>query len=244
MNRSDRWMVDFYERTVAAAAAHHLLIDYHGAFKPAGLEYKYPNLLSYEGVLGMEQMDRCTPENSLWHPFVRNVTGAMEYTPGEMLSMQPERYISRRPNSASPGTRAYQMALFVVFESGIQMLADNPTLYYRNDECTRFITGVPVVWDETRPLAAVAGDHVAVAKRSGEKWFLGAITAERKQPLSLDLALDFLEEGRSYTMTLFRDGPNAEIQAMDYRKEKRSVRKGDVVSVSLVRNGGAAAVIE
>ena len=244
MDRSDRWMVNYYERNVAEAAKHHLLIDYHGAFKPAGLEYKYPNLVSYEGVRGMEQMGGCTPENSLWHPFVRNVAGAMEYTPGAMVSMQPERYISKRPNSASIGTRAYQMAIFIVFESGIQMLADNPTLYYHNDECTRFITGVPVLWDETKVLAAVAGEYVAVAKRSGDKWFIGGMTAEREEPLTLDIPLDFLSGGRDYTLTLFRDGPNSATQAMDYRKEVRTVRAGDTLTVTLVRNGGCAAVIE
>lgn len=244
MDRSDQWMVNYYERTVAEAAKHHLFIDFHGAYKPSGLEYKYPNLLSYEGVRGMEQMGGCTPENSIWHPFLRNVTGAMEYTPGAMLSMQPECYASRRPNSASIGTRAYQMALFVVFESGIQMLADNPTLYYREDECTRFMTGVPVLWDETKCLSAQAGDHVLVAKRSGEKWYLGGMTAERKEPLSLQARLDFLQEGRTYTVTLFRDGPNSARQAMDYRKETLKVRKGDVLPVEMVRNGGYAAVIE
>jgi len=244
MDRSDQWMVNYYERTVAEAAKHHLFIDFHGAYKPSGLEYKYPNLLSYEGVRGMEQMGGCTPENSLWHPFVRNVTGAMEYTPGAMNSMQPELYFSKRPNSASIGTRAYQLALFVVFESGIQMLADNPTLYYRNDECTRFITEVPVLWDETVALSAKAGDHVAVAKRSGQKWYIGAITAEHKEPLCLQIPLDFLEAGHTYKVTLFRDGPNAARQALDYRKETLTVRKGDILDISMVRNGGYAAVIE
>ena len=243
MDRSDQWMVNFYERTVAEAAKHHLFIDYHGAYKPSGLEYKYPNLLSYEGVTGMEQMGGCKPENSLYLPFLRNVTGAMEYTPGAMISMQPEYYSARRPNSASIGTRAYQMALFVVFESGIQMLADNPTLYYRNDECTKFISDVPVLWDETKALAAEIGQYVLVAKRKGDKWFIGGMTAERNEPLVIEFPLDFLGEG-SYTMTSFEDGINADVQAMDYRKNTRTVSKGDTVKIEMVRNGGFAAVIE
>ena len=165
MDRSDQWMVNFYERVAHEAAKHHLFVDFHGAFKPAGLEYKYPNVLSYEGVRGMEQMGGCRPDNSVYFPFIRNAVGAMDYTPGAMLSMQPEVYHSECPNSASIGTRAYQMALFVLFETGLQMMADNPTLYYRNDECTRFITQVPQTWDETIALEAKAGEYAIVAKR-------------------------------------------------------------------------------
>ena len=96
-------------------------------------------------------MGGCRPDNSVYFPFIRNAVGAMDYTPGAMISMQPECYHSERPNSASIGTRAYQMALFILFESGLQMLADNPTHYYRNDDCTRFITQVPQTWDEQSP---------------------------------------------------------------------------------------------
>ena len=192
----------------------------------------------------MKQMGGCRPENSIWFPFLRNVTGPMEYTPGAMLSMQPECYESRRPNSASIGTRAYQMALFVVFESGIQMLADNPTLYYRNDECTRFISEVPVLWDETKALEACAGEYALVAKRSGSRWYLGGMTAEAKEGRHFDIVLDFLEPGRTYTLTGFVDGINADRQAMDYRKVTRTVRRGDTLSIDMVRNGGYVAVIE
>ena len=244
MDRSDQWMVNYYERVVAEAARHHLFIDYHGAYKPSGLEYKYPNLLSYEGVRGMEQMGGCTPANSAYHPYLRNVCGAMEYTPGAMLSMQPESYSSRRPNSASIGTRAYQLALFVVFESAIQMLADNPTLYYQNDECTRFLSQVPVLWDETVPLKAKVGETTVVAKRKGDKWYIGGITAERKEPLELEVSLDFLSAGKSYKMTSFEDGPNSAHQALDYRKKESTVKKGDTLKITMVRNGGFAAVLE
>ena len=154
MDRSDQWMVNYYERVAKEAAKHHLFVDFHGSFKPAGLEYKYPNILSYEGVRGMEQMGGCYPDNSIYLPFMRNAVGPMDYTPGAMISMQPNVYRAERPNSASIGTRAYQLALFVIFESGLQMLADNPTLYYRNEDCTRFITSVPVTWDETVALEA------------------------------------------------------------------------------------------
>ena len=243
MDRSDQWMVNFYERVAHEAAKHHLFVDFHGAFKPAGLEYKYPNVLSYEGVRGMEQMGGCRPDNSVYFPFIRNAVGAMDYTPGAMLSMQPEVYHSERPNSASIGTRAYQMALFVLFETGLQMMADNPPLYYSNDECTRFITQVPQTWDETIALEAKAGEYAIVAKRKGEQWYIGGMTNNRERERVFNISLDFLQEGKNYLMTSFEDGINADHQAMDYRKQEQSLKKGNHITVRLARNGGFAAVI-
>lgn len=242
MDRSDQWMVNYYERVAEEAAKHKLFVDFHGSFKPAGLEYKYPNVLSYEGVRGMEQMGGCTPDNSVYFPFIRNAVGAMDYTPGAMLSMQPEVYRSERPNSASIGTRVYQMALFVIFESGIQMLADNPTLYYRNEDCTKFITSVPTTWDETKAIKAKVGSYAIVAKRKGEKWFVGGMTNNKER--EFDIRFDFLEDGKQYRMIYFEDGINAHRQAMDYRKKNIQVQKNDVFNIKMVRNGGWVAVIE
>lgn len=243
MDRSDQWMVNYYERVAAEAARHKMVVAFHGSFKPAGLEYKYPNVLAYEGVRGMENMGGCTPANSVWFPFIRNAVGPMDYTPGAMLSMQPESYCGNRPNAASIGTRAYQMALFVLFETGLQMLADNPTLYYRNDECTRFISRIPVTWDETRALKAVAGKFAVVAKRKGDKWYVGAING-CNEGIELEIPLDFLTPGRNYTMTAFEDGINAFRQAMDYRKTQRRVDSTGKATLKIARNGGWAAVIE
>ncbi len=242
MDRSDQWMVNYYERIAKEAAKYNILVDYHGSFKPAGIEYKYPNILSYEGVRGMEQMEGCTPENSVYFPFMRNAVGPMDYTPGAMISMQPERYCGNRPNSASIGTRAYQLALFVIFESGLQMLADNPTLYYRNEDCTKFITDVPVTWDETRALQAKAGEYAVVAKRKGNKWYIGGMTNNTERQLEINL--DFLNAGTSYKMTSFEDGINAGRQAMDYRRKESHVKSGDKIQIKMARNGGFAAVIE
>ncbi|WP_283686692.1 glycoside hydrolase family 97 protein [Dysgonomonas sp. Marseille-Q5470] len=242
MDRSDQWMVNYYERIAKEAAKYNILVDYHGSFKPAGIEYKYPNILSYEGVRGMEQMEGCIPENSVYFPFMRNAVGPMDYTPGAMISMQPERYCGHRPNSASIGTRAYQLALFVIFESGLQMLADNPTLYYRNEDCTKFITDVPVTWDETRALEAKAEEYALVAKRKGNKWYIGGMTNNTER--QLEISLDFLNAGTSYKMTSFEDGINAGRQAMDYRRKESHVKSGDKIQIKMARNGGFAAVIE
>ena len=243
MDRSDQWMVNYYERVAKEAAKYKLFVDFHGSFKPAGLEYKYPNVLSYEGVRGMEQMGGAKPDNSVYFPFMRNSVGPMDYTPGAMISMQPEAYKAERPNAASIGTRAYQMALFVIFESGLQMLADNPTLYYRNPDCTDFITNVPVTWDETRVLAAEAGQYAIVAKRKGEQWFIGGMTNNKEATREFDLKLDFLKAGQSFKMESFEDGINAGRQAMDYRRKESAVKSGDTIHVKMMRNGGFAARI-
>lgn len=244
MDRSDQWMVNYYERVAKEAAKNELLVDFHGSFKPAGLEYAYPNVISYEGVRGMEQMGECYPDNSIYLPFMRNAVGPMDYTPGAMISMQPEVYSAERPNAASIGTRAYQMALFVVFESGLQMLADNPTLYYRNEDCTSFITQVPTTWDETKVLEAKVGEYVIVAKRKGDKWFVGGITNNNEKERSFEVSLDFLNAGKSYQMTSFEDGINAGRQAMDYRKKEYTITKDEKIKLKMFRNGGWAAVIE
>lgn len=244
MDRSDQWMVNYYEDVVKEAAKNEIFVDFHGAFKPSGLEYKYPNLLSYEGVRGMEQMGGCKPDNSVYFPFMRNAVGPMDYTPGAMISMQPEVYRAERPNAASIGTRAYQMALYVVFESGIQMLADNPTLYYRNPDCTEFITSVPTTWDETKALVANAGQIAVVAKRKGQKWFIGGITNNQETTREVELNFDFLEKGKTYTMTYFEDGINAGRQAMDYRRKTAQVKAGDKMTIKMVRNGGFAAILQ
>ncbi len=244
MDRSDQWMTDFYERVCREAAANGLMVDMHGSFKPAGLEQKYPNLLSYEGVRGMEQMGGCRPENTVYLPFMRNAVGPMDYTPGAMFSTQPECYASERPNSASIGTRAYQMALFVLFESGIQMLADNPTLYMRNNDCTEFLASIPHTWDETRMLDGKIGDFVAVAKRKGDKWYVGAIAADGHKWRTLDLPLDFLDADKKYKATWVEDGINAPRQAMDYRIKNGTFVAEDVFNAKIARNGGIALILE
>ena len=241
MDHADQWMVNFYKRVTSEAAKHHIIVDWHGSFTPAGLEQEYPNLVSYEGVRGLEQMGGCRPENTTFIPFIRNAVGPADFTPGGMNNMQPDRYRADRPNSGAMGTRVFQMALYVVLESGVQMLADNPTLYYQNEDCTRFIASVPTTWDETRCLAAEAGEYVVVAKRKGSKWFVGGIT--NNSPRDLNINLDFLDNGEHH-MTIFRDGKNADYQAMHYNKAEQTVSKTSTINIKMTKNGGFAAVIE
>jgi len=240
MDHSDQWMVNFYERVAKECAKHHLLVDFHGSFKPAGLEIRYPNVISYEGVRGMEYGDGCQPVNSIWYPFMRNAVGAMDFTPGSMASAQPEDNRGTGSLPMGSGTRAYQMALYVCFESGLQMLADSPTRYMREDECARFIASVPTTWDETRVLAAKAGEYYVVAKRKGTKWFVGAITGNN--PQTINVQFDFLKQpGR---LTSFEDGRNANRIAVDYRCRQQTVDSRMLHTLRLARNGGWCGVIE
>lgn len=242
MDRSDQWMVNYYERVAKEAAKHHLFVDFHGSFKPAGLEHKYPNVISYEGVLGMEQGNRCIPDNSIYLPFMRNFVGPMDYTPGSMVSAHPEDVHYTRTNAMSVGTRSYQLALYVVFESGLQMLADNPIYYNREKDCLDFMASVPVVWDETRCLYAKVGEAVVVARRKGDKWYIGGISGSKGKEVTINL--DFLSEGKEYNMEYFQDGVNAERQAMDYKKKNEKVNASSNITIRMVRNGGWAAVLE
>lgn len=244
MDRSDQWMVNFYERVAKEASKYKLFIDFHGAFKPAGLNITYPNVLSFEGVRGLEWGGNCRPENNIYYPFIRNAVGPMDFTPGAMINQQPESYRAERPNNAGVGTRANQLSMFVIFESGLQMLADNPTLYYRERECTDFITSVPVTWDETKVLYAKVGEAIVVAKRKGNKWFIGAMTNNIGRTIEVNLNLNFLNNSTAYKLTSFEDGINAERQAVDYKKKTTLVKSGDTLKIKMARNGGFAAVLE
>ncbi len=242
MDRSDQWMVNFYERVARCAAEHHLLVDMHGSYTPKGLYRTYPNLLTYEGVLGLEQGARCRPSNSNLLPFIRNAVGPMDFTPGSMFSAQPEENRSTGSNPMGSGTRAYQMALYVLFESPLQMLADNPVLYERERPCTEFIASVPTTWDELRVLHASCDGQLVVARRKGDRWYIGGMTADK--PFEMRLSLDFLPSGRSFRMTSFEDGVNADLQAMDYRRQVREVDSSSHIEIRMCRNGGWAAVLE
>lgn len=243
MNRQDQWMINWYERTIKEAAKHHLVVDFHGAMKPAGLEVRYPNLLAYEAVRGLEQMSGCQPDNTVYIPFIRNAVGAADFTPGAMVNTQPEFDKWSDPNCSAVGTRAYSMALFTVMETGTQMLADSPTQYYKNAECTEFITKVPCTWDETRALQAKFGEYLIIAKRNGRKWFVAGICNGKENTRHFKIPLDFLSAG-NHSMTIVTDGFNAGNQAMDYRLNKQEVTSSTVLDITMVRNGGFTAIIE
>ena len=243
MQRDDQWMVNFYRRVAMEAGKRHLLVDFHGAYKPAGLRRAFPNVLTREGVRGLEHSKwskQPTPEHNLTIPFIRMLAGPMDYTPGAMNNAQEKNFRAVFDRPMSLGTRCHQLAMYVVYESPLQMLADSPSHYLRERECLEFISRVPTVWDETRVLDARVADYVLIARRSGEEWYVGAMTDWTPREMALDL--DFLGDVE-YTMEIYRDGPNADRYGNDYEKVVQQISNGDPFKIRLAPGGGWAARI-
>ena len=243
MQRTDQAMVNFYERTVREAARRQLLVDMHGAYKPAGLRRAYPNMISYEGVKGAENNKwsaDITPEHNVTLPFIRMVAGPMDYTPGAMRNAQPVNYLISFDRPMSLGTRAHQAAMYVVFESPLQMFCDTPTAYEREPAYTAYLAQFPTVWDETVPLAAAVDDYVLLARRRGATWYVGAMTDGVGRELELDCS--FLPPGR-YTADILQDGPNADRMAEDYQLRRQKITPDSKLSVPLAPGGGWTAII-
>ena len=238
MQRDDQPMVEYYWRIAEAAARRHLLVDFHGAYKPAGLRRAYPNVVTREGVRGLEHVKWSpypTPEHDVTLPFIRMLAGPMDYTPGAMLNATEEQFKPVFDRPMSLGTRVHQMAMYVVYESPLQMLADSPSHYLREAECTAFIVDVPTVWDDTKVLAASVSDYLAVARRSGGSWYIGAMTDWESRSLSLDTG--FLDEG-AWSAEVFEDGQNAGRNPQDYRKAVLHFEAGEPLEIHMAQGGG------
>jgi alpha-glucosidase len=243
MQRDDQKMVNFYYDATVKAAEHHMLIDFHGAYKPAGFGITYPNALTREGVKGMEHnkwSKDISPEHDVTLPFTRMVAGPMDYTPGAMVNMEKENFTPIFSRPASMGTRVHQMALYVVFESPLQMLADNPSNYMKEQECTDFIVKVPVVWDEIKVLQAKVGDYLLLARRSGKDWYIGGLTDWTARDMEFDLS--FLGQGE-FNVEIFQDGINADKYASDYKHTRLDLNVSTKMKIHLAPGGGWVARI-
>lgn len=243
MQRDDQKIVNFYHEAIRKTAEHHMLIDFHGAYKPDGVGLTWPNAITREGVKGMEN-DKWSrdinPDHDVTIPFTRMVAGPMDYTPGAMVNMDSVNFAPRFTRPESQGTRAHQVALYVIYESPLQMLSDSPTHYMKEQETTDFIVKIPVVWDDIKVLDAKIGDYLLLARRSGREWFVGALTDWTSRNMDLDLS--FLPGGQ-YSMEIFQDGINADRYASDYKHYKVSVKRGDKMKIHLAPGGGWAARI-
>lgn len=244
MQRSDQWMVNYYERLARACAERHLLVDFHGAYKPAGLHRKYPNVMSHEGVKGLEQdkwTHSITPEHDLTLPFTRMVAGPMDYTPGAMNNANRQSFRDVFENPMSMGTRCHQLAMYIVYESQLMMLADSPTKYYKENESTSFIAQIPVTWDETKVLSARVGDYILTTRRKGDTWYAGAMTDWDARELTMDCS--FLPPGK-YEATIMQDGMNAARNGNDYKKLIMDITPSSKLTLPLAPGGGWAAIIK
>lgn len=243
MTRADQYMVNYYERVAKEAAKHHLLVDFHGAFKPSGHIRAYPNVLSHEGVQGLEHnkwSEDETPEHDVTLPFTRMIAGPMDYTPGAMINAQKDNFIDIFSRPMSQGTRCHQVAMYVIYESPLQMMADNPSNYLKEAETTSFIASIPVTWDETKVLKAQVADYIVIARRKGVNWYIGAMTDWNEREIAIDLS--FLPDGE-YKMKIMQDGINANRYASDYKKMVKTVDKKAKITIKMARGGGWCAIL-
>ena len=243
MARDDQEMVNWYHKIVKIAARHQLMVDFHGAYKPDGMGRTWPNAITREGVKGMENNKwsrDISPDHDVTLPFTRMVAGPMDYTPGSLMNMDSVNFVPKFTRPESQGTRAHQVALYVVYESPLQMLSDSPSNYEKEQETTTFIVNIPVVWDDIKVLDAKVGDYLLLARRSGKEWFIGALTDWTSRDMNLDLS--FLPGGK-YTMEIFGDGINADRYATDYKHYKVNIKSGDKMKIHLAPGGGWAARI-
>lgn len=243
MQRIDQAMVNYYEKVCREAAKREMTVDFHGAFKPAGLRRAYPNLFTYEGLQGAEHNkwgEVITPEHNLTLPFIRMVAGPMDYTPGAMDNANENNFHPRWTRPMSMGTRCHQAAMYVVYESPLQMLCDSPSNYYKEKESTAFIARIPTTWDETIVLDAKISDYIVIARRDGEKWYIAAMTDNN--PRKFDLDLDFLPEGK-FKMEIMKDGINADRDARDYKLEELEFDSRSKIKINLAAGGGWVGII-
>jgi alpha-glucosidase len=243
MQRADQYMVNYYERVAKACAERELLVDFHGAFKPSGLQRAYPNFISNEGVRGNENnkwSTEITPSHTVTLPFTRMVAGPMDFTPGSMNNAHEKDFAVSFNCPMSLGTRAHQVAMYVVYESPLQMFCESPTEYYKDKECTSFMAEIPSVWDETKVLKASVGEYIVIARRHGSKWFIGGMT--NNTPRSFDLDLSFLPEG-NFKMKSLSDGINADMNAKDYKISVSEVSKTSKLKIEMTQGGGFTAII-
>ncbi len=243
MQRADQLMVDYYEDIAREAAKRKMLVDFHGAFKPNGLQRKYPNVINFEGVFGSEQNKwsyELTPSHNVTLPFTRMLAGPLDYTPGAMRNETAKGFSANFDNPMSQGTRCHQAGMYVIYEAPLQMLCDNPSHYLRDPEYTGFIAKMPTLWDETVALEGKVKEYLIVARRNGNDWYIGGMNDWTARDFEVDLS--FLGEG-GWGIEYVADGVNADRYPADYilRKEKLAGRK---LKISMAPGGGYAAILK
>jgi alpha-glucosidase len=243
MQRSDQKLIEFYHQLSLETAKRKMLVDFHGDQKPATMTRTWPNLISTEGVRGLE-WDKWSAETDPLHdvtlPFTRMFLGPMDFTPGAMLNAQKASFAPIFARPMSLGTRCHQLAMYVVYESPLQMLSDSPSNYLREPQIMEFLGPVPSVWDETKALDGKIAEYVVVARRNGRDWYVGAMTNWTPREVQIDLS--FLSDGQ-YKMESYEDGINADRNGSDYRQVKTQVSKTTKLTVKMGPGGGWAARI-
>lgn len=245
MDRDDQDMVNWYHRIIKACADNQLMLDLHGAYKPDGIERTYPNMLTREGVLGAENYkwgEKMTPEHNVTLAYTRLLTGQMDYTPGGFLNVTAKEFKGQSPTLVS-NTRAAELSKFVIYESPYTVVCDHPDNIY-NQVGEDFLQIVPTTWDDIKFIGGTIDTYVALAKKSGNSWFIGALNNSQGRTIALDLS--FLPNGK-YTIEYWADGKNANIKATDcvHKSIPFTVSdKNKTLKVNLANAGGYVAVIK
>lgn len=244
MQRDDQPMVQYLERVLREAAKRQMLVDFHGLQRSSMMTRTWPNLISNEGVRGNEWNKwsaDITPTHTVTLPFTRMFLGPMDFTPGAMHNAGKKSFAAVFDQPMSQGTRSRQLAMYVVYESPLQMLADSPSNYLRESEAMEFLSAVPTTWDDTRVPAAKIGEYVVVVRRSGNDWYIGGMTDWTPREVAIDLS--FLPAGK-FSLAAWEDGPNADRTGSDYRKTTTAVDRNSKLIIKLAPGGGYAARIQ
>lgn len=247
LDRDDQTAVEMVYRIAEMTAKYKLTLDLHGVYKPTGLNRTYPNIINFESVFGMEEMKWSSKEKDMMEydvtmPFIRMMAGPIDYTPGAMRNATKKDFQPIYYNPMSQGTRCHQLATYIVHDSPLTMLADNPTNYRREKECTDFIAGIPNNgFEETKVLQGKLGEYIVTARKHEKDWYVGGMTDWNARKIKLDL--DFLGDG-IYKATIFTDGKNANKQASDYNKETIIVNSGRTLDIEMASGGGFAIKFE
>ena len=243
MQRDDQKLINFYYKTSREAAKRHMLVDFHGGQSQITMTRTWPNMISGEGVRGLEWSKwsaETEPQHNVTLPFTRMFLGPMDFTPGAMLNASKANFAAIHDRPMSLGTRCHQLGMYVVFESPLQMLSDSPSNYMREPEMMEFLAPVPSVWDDTKVLDARIAEYALVARRSGKDWYAGAMTNWTARDLQVDFS--FLPAG-TFWLEAYQDGVNADRMASDYKKTRSQVTRDTKLKISLAPGGGWAARI-
>ena len=242
MDRDDQQMVNWYHDIIKSAAENHLLVDFHGAYKPDGIIRTYPNMITREGVMGNEYYkfsDKMSPEHNVKLAFTRMLAGQMDYTPGGFLNVTKEQFRQQTP-ALVWNTRAAELSKFVIYESPLTVVCDHPNNIL-NKAGSDFLKIVPTVWDDIKFIGGYPADYVAIAKKSNDRWFLGVMNNSVGK--SIEISLDFLPAG-NYKAEMWADSKKSDQKPMDLKKSEKSVKPGDKIKITMAGNGGFVAVIK
>lgn len=241
LDRDDQTAVEMVERIADATSKHKLFLDLHGIYKPVGLNRTYPNILNYEAVFGMEEMkwsDKSVdmPEYDVTYPYIRMMSGPVDYTPGAMRNGQKADWNAIYYNPMSQGTRGHQTAAYVVYDSPFTMLCDSPSLYIKNQDWVDFVTALPVVFDSTKILDGTMGEYIVTMRNHGDRWYVGGMTDWESRDYELDFS--FLPAGKAFKATILKDGVNAAKQGDDYKISNFKVTKDSKEKIHMAPGGG------